>query len=51
VSIRDGSSTRIRSGRASSRNLERARGIATGEDRIVVTGSLYVVGAARAAIP
>ena len=30
--------------------LGRARAIATSEDRIVVTGSLYVVGAARAAL-
>ena len=30
--------------------LERARAIATSEDRIIVTGSLYVVGAARAAL-
>jgi dihydrofolate synthase/folylpolyglutamate synthase len=30
--------------------LDRARGIATDEDRIIVTGSLYVVGAARAAL-
>ena len=30
--------------------LGRARAIATSEDRIIVTGSLYVVGAARAAL-
>ncbi len=30
--------------------LGRARAIATGDDRIIVTGSLYVVGAARAAL-
>jgi dihydrofolate synthase/folylpolyglutamate synthase len=30
--------------------LERAKSIATSDDRIVVTGSLYVVGAARAAL-
>ncbi len=30
--------------------LGRARAIATGDDRIIVTGSLYVVGAARATL-
>jgi len=30
--------------------LERAKGIATSEDRIIVTGSLYVVGAARSSL-
>jgi dihydrofolate synthase / folylpolyglutamate synthase len=30
--------------------LERAKAIATSEDRIIVTGSLYAVGAARAAL-
>jgi dihydrofolate synthase/folylpolyglutamate synthase len=30
--------------------VERALGIATEEDRVVVTGSLYVVGAARAGL-
>jgi folylpolyglutamate synthase/dihydropteroate synthase len=30
--------------------LERARSLAGDEDRIIVTGSLYAVGAARAAL-